>query len=398
MKATVSATNEYTGLNGIVEFKIEKATPKYEIPTNLKSTVGQTLQDVKLPEGFAWIDATQSVGNVGANKFIANYTPKDTANYNVVENIEITVTVSKEIAPEVVEPSNLSAVQNDLLSTIKLPEGWVWVNPNEQVITGNEGYKARLNVDDNKYDYTNVQGYNADEHYVERTLKVFVSENRNEWTVVPSINGWTYGEKANTPLGTAKYGDVTFTYSNSPNGEFENTVPSNAGTWYMKATVLLTENHTGLNEIIEFKIEKATPKYEIPTNLKATVGQTLKDIKLPEGFAWVDDTQSVGNAGANKFIAKYIPNDTQNYDVVENIEITVTVSNSNNNNVGNNNNSSNGNNNSGSTGKDEVIVKPTLPQTGERNTLGLWGLVLTITGGAIAFITGKSNKTIRKEK
>ncbi|WP_300924974.1 hypothetical protein, partial [uncultured Clostridium sp.] len=68
---------------------------------------------------------------------------------------------------------------------------------------------------------------------------------------------------------------------------------------------------------------------------------------------------------------------------------------SNNNNNGNNN-SSNGNNNSENTGKDEVVVKPTLPQTGERNTLGLWGLVLTITGGAITFITGK--RTIRKEK
>ncbi|WP_298127107.1 hypothetical protein, partial [uncultured Clostridium sp.] len=46
----------------------------------------------------------------------------------------------------------------------------------------------------------------------------------------------------------------------------------------------------------------------------------------------------------------------------------------------------------------EVEVKPSLPQTGERSNLGLWGLLLTITGGAIAFITGKGNKRIRKEK
>ncbi len=397
MKATVSATDEYKELSEIVEFKIEKATPKYEIPTNLKSTVGQTLKDIKLPEGFEWVDATQSVGNAGTNKFMAKYTPKDTANYNVVENIEITVTVSKVVAPEVIEPSNLSAKQDSLLSTIKLPEGWTWTNPTEVVTAKNKGYKARLKVDDEKYDYTNVQGYNADGHYVERTLKVFVSENRNEWSVVPSIKGWTYGEKANTPLGTANHGDVTFTYSNSPNGKFESAVPSNAGTWYMKATVLLTENHTGLNEIVEFKIEKATPKYEIPTNLKSTVGQTLKDIKLPEGFEWVDATQSVGNAGTNKFMAKYTPKDTANYNVVENIEITVTVSN-NNNNSNNNNSINNGNNsnNSSNGNKDEVVVKPTLPQTGERNTLGLWGLVLTITGGAIAFLTGKNRKTIKK--
>ena len=326
MKATVLATDEYTGLNEIVEFKIEKATPKFEVPTNLTASYGQTLKDVKLPEGFTWVNATQSVGNIGENKFIATYTPKDTANYNVVENIEITVTVSKLSTPEVIEPSNLSAVQNDLLSTVELPEGWTWVNPNEKVTVNNNGYKARLKVDDEKYDYTNVEGYNKDGHYVERTLKVSVSENRNEWNVIPSIKGWTYGEKANTPIGTANHGEVIFTYSNSPTGKFESTVPKNAGIWYMKATVLATDEYTGLDKIVEFKIEKATPKFEVPKNLTASFGQTLKDVKLPEGFTWNDATQSVGNIGVNKFIATYTPKDTNNYKVVENIEITVTVS------------------------------------------------------------------------
>ncbi|WP_300902372.1 leucine-rich repeat domain-containing protein [uncultured Clostridium sp.] len=452
MKATVLATDEYTALNEIVEFKIEKATPKYEVPNSLTATLGQTLKDIKLPEGFAWVDATQSLGKVGINKFMATYTPKDTLNYNVVENIEITVTVSNLATPEVIEPSNLSAVQNDLLSTVELPEGWTWVNPNEKVTVNNNGYKARLKVDDEKYDYTNVEGYNKDGHYVERTLTVSVSANRNEWSVIPSIKGWTYGEKENAPLGTAKHGEVIFTYSNSPTGKFEATVPSNAGTWYMKATVLATDEYTGLNEIIEFTITpKSSEDIKIPEinedinieDLVITVGdKTLVngvdyDIteKQEENTVTVtitfkgnytgtitktyevedsgnnkppidDDNNNDNNNGDdNNGDDNNNDNDDNNGDDNNDNDNNGNDNDDSNNNSGNggsnnnnngNNNSSNGNNNSENTGKDEVVVKPTLPQTGERNTLGLWGLVLTITGGAITFITGK--RTIRKEK
>ena len=452
MKATVLATDEYTALNEIVEFKIEKATPKYEVPNSLTATLGQTLKDIKLPEGFAWVDATQSLGKVGINKFMATYTPKDALNYNVVENIEITVTVSNLATPEVIEPSNLSAIQNDLLSTVELPEGWTWVNPNEKVTVNNNGYKARLKVDDEKYDYTNVEGYNKDGHYVERTLTVSVSANRNEWSVIPSIKGWTYGEKENAPLGTAKHGEVIFTYSNSPTGKFEATVPSNAGTWYMKATVLATDEYTGLNEIIEFTITpKSSEDIKIPEinedinieDLVITVGdKTLVngvdyDIteKQEENTVTVtitfkgnytgtitktyevedsgnnkppidDDNNNDNNNGDdNNGDDNNNDNDDNNGDDNNDNDNNGNDNDDSNNNSGNggsnnnnngNNNSSNGNNNSENTGKDEVVVKPTLPQTGERNTLGLWGLVLTITGGAITFITGK--RTIRKEK
>ncbi len=355
--------------------------------------------------------------------------------------------------------NNLSAIQNDLLSTIELPEGWTWVNPNEKVTVNNNGYKARLKVDDEKYDYTNVEGYNKDGHYVERTLTVSVSANRNEWSVIPSIKGWTYGETENTPVGSAEHGSVIFTYSNSPTGKFEATVPSNAGTWYMKATVLATDEYTGLNEIIEFTIApKSSEDIKIPEinedlNIEDLV-ITVGDKTLVNGVDYDITEKQEGNTVTVTitFKGNYTGTITKTYEVEDsgNNKPPIDDDNNNdnnngddnnndnddnngddnndndnngnnnngddnngndnddsNNNSGNggsnnnnngNNNSSNGNNNSGSTGKDEVIVKPTLPQTGEKNTLGLWGLVLTITGGAIAFITGKSSKTIRKEK
>uniref|UniRef100_UPI002729940A leucine-rich repeat domain-containing protein n=1 Tax=uncultured Clostridium sp. TaxID=59620 RepID=UPI002729940A len=336
MKATVLATDEYTGLNEIVEFKIEKATNNWTKELSIEDwTYGETPKKPTASAQFGEVKFSYS------NKKTRNYTeevPTEAGtwyvkaevigndNYTEISDIK-EFEIKKAVAPEVILPNNLSAIQNDLLSTIELPEGWTWINGNEKVTVNNKGYKARLTVDDKNYDYSKVDGYNSKGHYVERTLTVSVSQGKNEWSITPSIKGWTYGEKANAPVGSANHGEVIFTYSNSPTGKFESAVPTNAGTWYMKATVLATDEYTGLNEIVEFKIEKATPKYEVPNNLTATLGQTLKDIKLPEGFEWNDATQSLGKVGINKFMATYTPKDTLNYNVVENIEITVTVSN-----------------------------------------------------------------------
>ncbi|MDR1541527.1 MAG: Ig-like domain repeat protein [Clostridiales bacterium] len=75
-----------------------------------------------------------------------------------------------------------------------------------------------------------------------------------------------------------------------------------------------------------FDIEKAAPGYTAPDNLRATVGRTLADVKLPEHFSWEDDTSTlVGDAGKRIFLAAYTPPDSENYNVVSGIEVIVTV-------------------------------------------------------------------------
>ena len=76
---------------------------------------------------------------------------------------------------------------------------------------------------------------------------------------------------------------------------------------------------------------KETPSYTVPTGLTATYGDTLKDVKfvpVSEGkWSWMDEKQSVGDAQAEPktFKAKYVPNDTDTYRTVENINVNVTV-------------------------------------------------------------------------
>ncbi len=74
----------------------------------------------------------------------------------------------------------------------------------------------------------------------------------------------------------------------------------------------------------EFEIAKATPV--APTGLIATYGQTLANVKLPEGWSWQDDsTTSVGTAGEREFKATYMPADTTNYETVRDVPVKVTV-------------------------------------------------------------------------
>lgn len=80
-----------------VTVDILKAVPGYSAPTGLTATYGDTLSDVDLSSftGWAWMDETESVGNAGTNTFKASFTPEDTGNYKVVENIDVSVLVAK---------------------------------------------------------------------------------------------------------------------------------------------------------------------------------------------------------------------------------------------------------------------------------------------------------------
>ena len=72
-----------------------------------------------------------------------------------------------------------------------------------------------------------------------------------------TVNGYKYGEAAIMPTATAKYGEVTFTYSDSENGVFTDAIPVNAGTHYVKAQVAESKYYDGASQVKQFTIEKA---------------------------------------------------------------------------------------------------------------------------------------------
>ena len=102
---TPDDTENYNTREVDVTVNVAKANPDYQIPANLTATEGDTLADVTLPDGWTWQDSTEPVGAVGEKTFKATFTPADTANYNVVENIDVTVTVSAKTPDDPEEPA-----------------------------------------------------------------------------------------------------------------------------------------------------------------------------------------------------------------------------------------------------------------------------------------------------
>ena len=94
----------------------------------------------------------------------------------------------------------------------------------------------------------------------------------NEFTQPLAITGWTYGETANTPTAVAKYGTIKYTYSNTADGTYTEEVPTNAGTYYVKATVEETADYLGLeSNAVKFTI--------LPKTINTAITQLTAPVK-----------------------------------------------------------------------------------------------------------------------
>ncbi len=151
-----------------------------------------------------------------------------------------------------------------------------------------------------------------------------------------SMGDYVYGETPSTPSLTDWTGDGSVTYyytttnSNSGGTKWENIQADtlNAGTYYMYAELGETENYGSFTTAcVKFRVLRAMPTCTKPTGLTAIYGQTLADVTLPDGWSWMNSSESVGNAStaAKKFKAKFTPADITNYNTVEDIELEVTV-------------------------------------------------------------------------
>ena len=126
-----------------VEYSIEKASLEYTVPTGLTAKYGQTLADISLPTGWAWKDATQSVGSVGEHTFKATYTPGD-ANYHAVTGIDVTVTVKKADAGVSITGAPTEKTYGDADFTVTAANGvtettgntgtWKWTSSDDSIL------------------------------------------------------------------------------------------------------------------------------------------------------------------------------------------------------------------------------------------------------------------------
>ena len=98
-----------------------------------------------------------------------------------------------------------------------------------------------------------------DNAYLNATVTISFSEKLdNVFTV--SLDNWTYGEAPKTPQveNNQSGNEPTYTYSNAENGDYSSTVPTQAGPYYVKATVVATADYKECESApVEFTINPA---------------------------------------------------------------------------------------------------------------------------------------------
>lgn len=264
IKLKVKLTVTIHKVDSILNFTTESMDKKYDGEAVMGPTVTKTgsSKDVAFTwyekNGVNWTKLSSSPVNAGKYKVVASVDGDDFYNGTSVEK-EFTInkadttiaitTTSMDKAYDgnaVAEPEvNKTGSTKDVTFKwyIKDDNGWEELS-SAPIDTGSYKVVASVEADDN---------YNS-----ATTEKAFsISQTTNEWAEELTITGWTYGEQAIEPIAKAKFGTVTFSYSDKEDGTYTDIVPTDAGTWYVKATVTGNENYTGLEAIQEFTISKA---------------------------------------------------------------------------------------------------------------------------------------------
>ena len=181
---------------------------------------------------------------------------------------------------------------------------------------------------------------NYNEYNATGAVTVTVSSKSDAAVTISGNSDKTYGDSNFTLTASAQNKQLTggtWTWSVGSSGTFE--IVSGQGTDTVTVKILKAntagavisaeyedDTYLGSDEVT-VKVAKADPSYTAPTGLTAIYGQTLADVTLPDGWSWMDDTVSVGDASATArdFSAKFTPDDTDNYNVLENLQVGVTV-------------------------------------------------------------------------
>ncbi len=94
------------------------------------------------------------------------------------------------------------------------------------------------------------------------------------------IADWTFGQTANAPTATIKYGDsaqIVFEYSKEADKGYSYNVPTSAGTYYVRATMPADDNYEAFTSApVQFTINKA--RLTSPTLTFVTEGEAKNDV------------------------------------------------------------------------------------------------------------------------
>lgn len=125
--ATITVTTEDGGRTASCKITVTpKPKPICNAPANVSAIYGQKLSDIALVNTsgntagmWSWEQPDTSVGDVGTKNFKAIFTPDNTADFAVVEDIDVSVTVEpKNITVQVADIANQTYTGSQLKPTV----------------------------------------------------------------------------------------------------------------------------------------------------------------------------------------------------------------------------------------------------------------------------------------
>lgn len=371
----ITESPTYKTVSGVKDVIISQAQAELpEIPELHVGTLDVTLGDLELPTGFEWNNTATEINSFGAKTYRAKYTPTDAVNYATIENVEILV---------IVYNGNMTAVYGDTLEDVELTEGFSWKNPmtklnvvgasehicqytftpagsttsvtrefNVIVVVGKAkpvytapsfmGYVG-MRLSDISLVGTGFEWKNPDEQIIAgktKYLATYTPENTDLYQIVDVEITINVGEVQEIPvptvIGTYTYTGEQLEIALDIDDEYLDKLEiignkaTNAGNYEMRINIknefkggYVWEDGTRETKSLYYTVEKATPSYQLPTDITGLAGQKLSEITLPSGFTWKNLNESLT---ANKTTYKAIFDlNKRNYKTVE-VDIAVAVS------------------------------------------------------------------------
>ncbi len=153
--------------------------------------------------------------------------------------------------------------------------------------------------------------YDCGNHQSMKVTLHFIRANR--WiTELTAFPGWKYGDTPSTPYAEALFGEVQYLYGTaSDSNSYSTEIPTEPGTWYVKAIVAETEEYSGLEgDPVEFVISKNEE-----TRIDITEG--IKDIPEALIAAGMDTEEKIKQALTRAAVESqgYSEDNTALYDV-----------------------------------------------------------------------------------
>lgn len=234
-----------------------------------------------------------------------------------------TFVISKAAAPEISWPTASAITCGEKVSDSRLSGGstkygtFAWSDDVKDTIPTVGTYSYKVVFTPSADTEKNYETISATEQEISLTVNAKSLTGAN----VTVSGSYTYTGQAQIPAADAV--TVQLDGKTIPNDRY--TISASDNTNAGQATVTVTGKGDYIGTASgTFTIGKATPNPEMPSNLTAIYGSTLKDVSLPKGWAWDTPDSSVGNVGEKTFAATYTEDNSGNYNTVQK-NLTVKV-------------------------------------------------------------------------